>query len=164
MRVPVCVSAKKKAKKAKVSVEAVHKVTKRAGECPDGLEEVTGNDKALGALDDGKVVGGTAWLWAREDAVESLDYLVVDEAGQMSLAHVLAAGRSARNLVLLGDPQQLEQPQKGAHPEGAEVAALVHVLDGHETIPDDKGLFLDVTWRLHPSICASTFRFFDDIT
>ncbi len=60
--------------------------------------------------------GATAWLWARADAVESLDYLVVDEAGQMSLAHVLSAGRSARNLILLGDPQQLEQPQKGAHP------------------------------------------------
>jgi len=144
------------AKLAKVSVAAVHKVSKREGACPAGLAEVTSNDEAIGALDQGKVVGGTAWLWARDDAVESLDYLVVDEAGQMSLAHVLAAGRSARNLVLLGDPQQLEQPQRGAHPEGAEVAALVHVLDGHETISDDKGLFLDVTWRLHPKICAFT--------
>jgi uncharacterized protein len=144
------------ARKAGVLVAAVHKVSKREGACPDGLEEVTHNDEAIGALDQGKVVGGTAWLWARDDAVESLDYLVVDEAGQMSMAHVLAAGRSARNLVLLGDPQQLEQPQRGAHPEGAEVAALVHVLDGHETISDEKGLFLDVTWRLHPKICAFT--------
>jgi len=88
--------------------------------------------------------------------VESVDYLFVDEAGQMSLAHTMAAGRSARNLVLLGDPQQLEQPQRGAHPEGAEVAALVHVLDGRETISDEMGLFLDVTWRLHPRICEFT--------
>ena len=66
--------------------------------------------------------------------IESVDYLFIDEAGQMSLAHALAAGRAARNLVLLGDPQQLEQPQRGAHPEGAEVAALVHVLGGRKTI------------------------------
>ncbi|MBI1950532.1 MAG: hypothetical protein HYS34_04130 [Acidobacteria bacterium] len=64
----------------------------------------------------------------------------------------LAAGRSAGNLVLLGVPQQLEQPQRGAHPEGAEVAALVHILDGRKTILDKAGLFLDVTWRLHPRI------------
>jgi uncharacterized protein len=91
---------------------------------------------------------------------ETVDYLFVDEAGQMSLAHVLATSRSARNIVLLGDPQQLEQPQKGAHPEGAEVAALVHVLHGKKTISDDAGLFLDVTWRLHPSICAFTSELF----
>lgn len=137
-------------------IEVVHKPKKRGGNCPDGFREVTDNDKALAALDEGKVVGGTAWLWARDDAVEKLDYLVVDEAGQMSLAHVLAAARAAENLVLLGDPQQLEQPQKGAHPEGAEVAALVHVLGGRETIANDMGLFLDVTWRLCPAIGAFT--------
>jgi uncharacterized protein len=148
------------AEEARVSVEVVHKPKKREGNCPDGFKEVTGNDKALAALDEGKVVGGTAWLWARDDAAEKLDYLVVDEAGQMSLAHVLAAARSAKNLVLLGDPQQLEQPQKGAHPEGAEVAALVHVLGGRETIADDMGLFLDVTWRLCPAIGAFTSELF----
>ena len=88
--------------------------------------------------------------------MESVDYLIVDEAGQMSLAQVLAASRSAHNLILLGDPQQLEQPQRGAHPEGADVAALVHVLDGEKTMPGQKGLFLDISWRLHPDICALT--------
>jgi uncharacterized protein len=78
----------------------------------------------------------------------------------MSLAHALAAARSARNIVLLGDPQQLEQPQRGAHPEGAEVAALVHILDGHKTMPDEAGLFLDETWRLHPRICGFTSEVF----
>lgn len=144
------------ATKVGATVEAVHKVGSSEGDCPDGLTETKDNGKALGSLGKGTVVGGTAWLWARDDAAETLDYLVVDEAGQMSLAHVLAAGRSARNLVLLGDPQQLEQPQKGAHPEGAEVAALVHVLGGQETISNDQGLFLDVTWRLSPSLCAFT--------
>ena len=139
-----------------VDLEVTHKVSKPSDTTPDGLEEVRANDAALAALDDGKVLGGTAWLWARDDSVEALDYLFVDEAGQMSLAHVLAASRCAHNLVFLGDPQQLDQPQKGAHPEGAEVAALAHILDGHETIPDDRGLFLDVTWRLHPQICRLT--------
>ena len=80
-----------------------------------------------GSLD---VVGGTTWLWAREDMVESVDVLFVDEAGQMSLADALAAALSASNLVLLGDPQQLDQPLQGAHPPGAERSALAHVLDG----------------------------------
>lgn len=137
-------------------VEVAHKVSKASGAAPVGVEEVKDNAMARVRLDAGKVLGGTAWLWASEDMAESVDYLFVDEAGQMSLAHALAAGRSARNIVLLGDPQQLEQPQRGAHPEGAEVAALVHVLDGRKTISHDAGLFLDVTWRLHPSICRFT--------
>ena len=87
---------------------------------------------------------------------QQLDYLFIDEAGQMSLPMALAAGRAAKNIVLLGDPQQLEQPQQGTHPEGADVAALLHLLDGAETIPDEKGLFLKNTWRLHPSICQFT--------
>jgi predicted RecB family nuclease len=139
-----------------VDLSAVHKVSSLSGDAAPGVQEVKGNDQALAALAAGNVVGGTAWLWARDDMIESVDYLFVDEAGQMSLAQVLGAARSAHNLVLLGDPQQLEQPQRGAHPEGAEVSALVHVLDGHKTIADEAGLFLDVTWRLHPEICDFT--------
>ncbi len=135
-------------------------MTRRGNTPPEGLLEVTDNAAARVALDNGKVVGGTAWLWARDDLVKSLDYLIVDEAGQLSLAHTLAAARSAYNLILLGDPQQLEQPQRAAHPEGADVAALVHVLDGRKTIPDDRGLFLGVTRRLHPAICAFTSELF----
>jgi uncharacterized protein len=90
--------------------------------------------------------------------VESLD--TNDEAlaaGQMALPCVLAAARAARNVVLLGDPQQLEQPRRGAHPEGTDTAALVHVLGSEQaTIGDAQGLFLDRTWRLHPTLCAFT--------
>jgi len=145
-----------------ISLNAAHKVTKRGDGFRAGLKEIATNEQALAALDDGQVVGGTAWLWARDDTSEKLDYLFVDEAGQMSLAHVLAAARSAKNLVLLGDPQQLEQPQRGAHPDGAEVAALVHVLGGHATMPEERGLFLDVTWRLAPEICSFTSELFYD--
>jgi uncharacterized protein len=89
-----------------------------------------------------------------------VDYLFVDEAGQISLAQALAVSRAARNLVLLGDPQQLEQPQRGAHPEGAEVAALVHLLGGRRTLAEESGLFLEETWRLHPRLCAFTSELF----
>jgi uncharacterized protein len=113
-------------------------------------------EEALIALTHGYVVGGTAWLWADNIFEGVLDYLFVDEAGQMSLTNVLTVSRSAKNIILLGDPQQLEQPQKGAHPEGADVSALEHVLDGHQTMPENKGLFLPTTWRLHPLITRFT--------
>src|SRR5204862_6955543 len=103
----------------------------------------------------GTVVGATVWLWSSDDAEDSLDYLFIDEAGQMSLAHALAAARTARNVVLLGDPQQLEQPTKGAHPDGADVATLVHVLGkDRATLADDQGLFLDRPLSLPPDPSA----------
>jgi uncharacterized protein len=78
----------------------------------------------------------------------------------MSLANVLAVSRSAKSVVLLGDPQQLDQPQKGSHPEGVDVSALQHILGEHQTIPADRGIFLPLTWRLAPSICSFTSEMF----
>ena len=102
------------------------------------------------------VLGATAWCWSRPDFEQSVDVLIVDEAGQMSLANVLACASAGRSLVLLGDPQQLEQPLQSSHPEGSEVSALYHLLDGADTMPADKGLFLDETHRLHPDIATFT--------
>lgn len=120
------------------------------------------NEDVFSALQRGscQVAGGTAWLWSREDAFDSVDVLVVDEAAQMSLANVLAISHAAKSIVLLGDPQQLDQPMKGSHPEGTDVSALDHILDGHQTIQADKGLFLEETWRLHPDICRFTSELF----
>ena len=81
------------------------------------------NGLRYGELDIG---AGTAWVWAREQFQASVDTLFVDEAGQMSLANILAVAGSARNLVLVGDPQQLAQPSQAAHPPGAGVSALEH--------------------------------------
>jgi len=106
------------------------------------------------------VAGGTAWLWAREEAQDAVDVLFVDEAAQMSLANVLAVSHAARNLVLLGDPRQLDQPTQGSHPEGTSVSALDYVLNGQLTIGAEQGLFLEDTWRLHPDICAFTSELF----
>jgi uncharacterized protein len=114
-------------------------------------------EKARAELEQERVnlLGGTAWTWARDDYAGSVDVLVIDEAGQLSLANALAVARAARGLVLFGDPAQLEQPQKGVHPPGAEVSALEHWLGGDAlTIPPQLGVFLPKTRRLHPSICA----------
>jgi uncharacterized protein len=90
----------------------------------------------------------------------AVDVLFVDEAGQVSLANAIAVSAAATNLVVLGDPQQLDQPQQGSHPDGVDVSALRHLLGEHETIPRDRGIFLPETWRLAPSICAFTSELF----
>lgn len=138
-------------------------------ETPDPSEaaRITGfekNEHAREALADRAVdvLGGTAWLWAREDFTGAVDVLVVDEAGQCSLANALAVSPAADSLVLLGDPQQLAQPQKASHPDGVDVSALQHVLGDAPTMPADRGLFLPTTWRLAPSVCAFTSELFYD--
>jgi hypothetical protein len=114
------------------------------------------NQDLFAALNNGvSVGGGTAWLWSRSDAFEKVDVLFVDEAAQMSLANVLAMSQAAKTVVLIGDPQQLEQPVQGSHPEGTDVSALDHILSDARTVSADRGLFLEETWRLHPAICAS---------
>lgn len=122
------------------------------------------NEDLFAALSGGTaaVGGGTAWLWSRPDAFETVDVLFVDEAAQMSLANVLAVSQAAKTVVLIGDPQQLDQPMQGSHPEGTDVSALDHILGGERTIAADKGLFLEETWRLHPAICAYTSELFYD--
>jgi uncharacterized protein len=120
------------------------------------------NDEALEALEAGKVnvLGGTSWLWSCERAFHAVDVLFIDEAGQMSLADVLAVSQAAKNLVLLGDPQQLDRPLKGSHPEGAEKSALEHLLNGQRTISPEVGFLLPESWRLHPAICKFTSEVF----
>ncbi|MGE3961901.1 MAG: TM0106 family RecB-like putative nuclease [Dehalococcoidia bacterium] len=120
------------------------------------------NADLAAALADGsvQVAGATTWSWAREEMEASVDVLFIDEAGQMSLADALAASLAAESVVLLGDPQQLDQPLQGTHPPGAERSALAHVLDGASTMPAAVGLFLDGTWRLHPAITDYTSEVF----
>ncbi|HEX5824239.1 MAG TPA: ATP-binding protein, partial [Candidatus Limnocylindrales bacterium] len=116
-------------------------------------------------LADGRanLAAGTPWLWASSKMAGAVDVLFVDEAGQISLANVIAVSRATNSLVLLGDPQQLDQPMRGTHPPGADQSALAHVLSGQATMPADRGLFLETTWRLHPELCRFTSEvFYDD--
>ena len=99
------------------------------------------------------LVAGTAWLFCREELDGTLDYLLIDEAGQISLADALAMGTCARNVILLGDPQQLAQVSQAIHPPGAGVSVLEHLLEESTTIPPERGLFIDETRRMHPDVC-----------
>lgn len=106
--------------------------------------------------DHGYVVGGTAWDFTNTSKIArgELDLLVIDEAGQFSLANTLAVSVAAQNLLLLGDPQQLPQVTQGTHPEPVDRSALAWVADGHDALPADRGYFLERTWRMHPELCA----------
>ncbi|GAB5499054.1 MAG: TM0106 family RecB-like putative nuclease [Pseudohongiellaceae bacterium] len=140
-----------------LQVRAVHK-QKGEYEGAWGLERTDRYPPLLEGLESGEinVVGATAWCWSRSDFEQSVDVLIVDEAGQMALSNVLAVAPAGRSLVLLGDPQQLEQPLQSSHPAGSEVSALAHILKGEDTMPPDQGLFLGETYRLHPEIARFT--------
>jgi uncharacterized protein len=112
------------------------------------IEDVEDAEDVVGA----DLAAGTAWLFSREE--QQVDYLFVDEAGQVSLADALAMGTAARNVVLVGDPQQLDQVIQGAHPPGSDASVLRHLLGEHATVPPDRGLFLKWTFRLHPDVCG----------
>ena len=153
------------AERTKLSLRCMHKTRDPDAGAEWPIKETGKNESVLAALSTGaaQVGAGTAWMWSRPEFAGSVDVLFVDEAGQMSLANTLAATPAAKNLVLLGDPQQLDQPSQGTHPEGTDVSALGHLLGEHRTMPPDKGLFLDRTWRLRPSICDFTSEaFYED--
>ena len=117
------------------------------------------------ASSDAGLLAGTAWLFADDCMEGRVDYLFIDEAGQMALADAVAAGTSARSIVLLGDPQQLPHVTQGVHPAivpqphasessaSAASSVLEHLLAGDATVAEDRGLFLARTWRMHPDVC-----------
>ena len=154
------------ARKEHVELRAVQK---QGGEEGDGSSDpqvtlVTSNAAVREALDHrtANVAAGTSWLWSRQEMIGAVDVLFVDEAGQMSLANVLACAPCARGVILLGDPQQLDQPQKGVHPPGVAVSALGHILGDAATISAAQGQFLEHTWRMHPDVCSYVSEVFYD--
>ncbi|PWG03523.1 TM0106 family RecB-like putative nuclease [Sphingosinicella humi] len=116
------------------------------------IEDVTDAKDIEDAMPD--LIGGTAWLFAREKMDQALDYLFVDEAGQVSLGHLMAMGAAAKNIILVGDQMQLGQPIQGAHPGESGQSVLDYLLQGAATIAPDKGILLDTSWRMHSSICG----------
>jgi predicted RecB family nuclease len=121
-------------------------------------QEIDGGDyAAFISATVGCVIGGTAWDFANANRVlpNSLDLLVIDEAGQFCLANTIAVAPAAGNLLLLGDPQQLPQVSQGTHPEPVDTSALDWLVDGQRTLPDERGYFLDRSYRMHPAVCAA---------
>ena len=134
----------KAAAKERMGVRIIQKVTELTGREDPNWIEAEDNALVLERIQQQfHIAAGTSFMWARQAFFESVDFLFVDEAGQLSLIDTLALSHAGKNLVLIGDPQQLKQPQKGSHPEGTEVSALEHILQDQKTIPKDKGLFLE---------------------
>ncbi|WP_354002801.1 AAA family ATPase [Microbacterium elymi] len=108
----------------------------------------------------GFVVGGTAWDFSHVGRVprRSLDLLVIDEAGQFSLASTIAVAAASDRLLLLGDPGSLPQVSQGIHPEPVDASALGWVMDGADVLPPAYGFFLDRTWRMRPEIAEPVSR------
>ncbi len=116
------------------------------------IESVNSNEAFYG--DDYQLAGGTGWLCAREQLDCKFDYLFVDEAGQISLADALVNSLCAKNVVLLGDPSQLAHVSQGRQPLHVGDSVLEHLLRNERTVPEHRGIFLDVSYRMHPEICA----------
>jgi predicted RecB family nuclease len=128
-----------------------------------GLIHIKSNPDGRNAYTNG-IVGGTAWLFSRPEWQGVLDFLFIDEAGQVPLANAVAMVRSANNLVLLGDQMQLEQPVQGSHPGDAGLSCLHYALKDiarskvdepyfHAVVPANLGLFLSESYRMHPNVC-----------
>lgn len=144
---------------------------KVGGDCEDdlftdnpGVKFVKTGGNAYEAYSGG-VLGGTAWVFTRDEWIHELDFLFIEEAGQVSLANVVAMSRCAKNLVLLGDQMQLEQPIQGSHPGDSGLSALQYALKDldaskedapvfHAVVPADYGLFLGESRRMHPAVCT----------
>lgn len=112
-------------------------------------------DSEVGAM----CIGGTAWAFCNEvispaAGFAPLDYLFVDEAGQVSVANLVGMSRAAKNIILMGDQMQLGQPSQGSHPDDSGMSVLEYLLQDHATIPSDMGVFLPRTYRMHPDVCA----------
>lgn len=118
------------------------------------IEDVEKNEEMHGNL-----VGATAWFFARPENDQAFDYLFIDEAGQVSLAHLISMGLAAKNIVLLGDQMQLGQPIQGVHPGDSGKSVLEFLMEDHATIPEDRGIFLPDTYRMHPELC----KFISDV-
>lgn len=113
---------------------------------------ISSNNQLASQIQQACVIGTTAWGFAREDMTKQLDYLFIDEAGQVSTANLVAMSRSAKNLVLMGDQMQLGQPSQGTHPAQSGLSILDYLLHKTPTIPADRGVFLDTTYRMHSKV------------
>ncbi len=132
---------------------------KSTGDNPDSryesarIESSTDNTAFLGDRKEHQLLAGTPWLWSRQDMRDAVDVLFLDEAGQVALADALAISHASKSIVLLGDPQQLAHVSQGVHPRGSGCSVLQHLLGDAQTVSADRGVFLDLTYRMHPDVC-----------
>ena len=122
-----------------------------------GFQHIKAGDVVNG-IHQTHLVAGTVYSLSRLPG-NVIDTLVIDEAGQIPLAWIMAAGRTAKNVVMMGDHKQLPQVSQSMHPEGSGESVLEHLMGEESIIPDDFGVFLDVTRRMNSEIT----RFVSDL-
>ena len=141
------------AEKQGIAFQGVKKASRNNPESHFDGQLIRNEDSTDNIGPDDQLVAGTAWLFSKEDFDQTFDYLFVDEAGQVTLANLIALGTCARNLVLLGDPMQLGQPTQGVHPGDSGLSGLEYLLDGRATVTPEVGVFLPTSWRMSPAVC-----------
>jgi uncharacterized protein len=128
------------------------------------VARIDGSGRLGGWIDDQRsagdacVAGATKFGWSRPELEDGVDLLLIDEAGQLSLADALAVSPAARRIVALGDPQQLAAPIQASHDDEVRVSALEHLARGAAVLPPHVGVFLDVSHRMHPDLCKAVGR------
>jgi predicted RecB family nuclease len=154
-------SVVKRAASEGVAITVAHVGTSENVDTEAGVETIDGGSSALAAWiqsahGEGRpvVVASTKYGWSRGDCAGIADLLIIDEAGQLPLADAVAVSTSARRVVALGDPQQLAAPIQAAHDDSVQVSLLEHIAQGRPVLPTEVGVFLDVTYRMHPGVCA----------
>lgn len=145
------IAVAKRANEEGVSCPIIQKAKSEDVRGHSAIELVDDNDDpAIGLA---AVVGATAWHWARYESAE-FSHIFVDEAGQVSIANIVAMSGAADNIVLVGDPMQLSQPVQGDHPGESGKSSLEFLLAGHRVVPEDRGIFLPVSRRMHSGVCG----------
>ena len=124
-------------------------VTLPGGSLIENVGKLTDKQRQMGNL-----FAGTAFFFANAANEQLVDYLFIDEAGQVSLANVVAMGHATKNLILVGDQMQLGQPTQAVHPGESGLSVLAYLLQDENTVGADRGVFLETTHRLHPKICG----------
>jgi predicted RecB family nuclease len=137
----------------KEGIKGYFACTRHTDSVIDELNIVVLDNKGISDfLKEGCVVGTTAWGFSRSDVEQAFDYLFIDEAGQVSVANLIAMSRATRNIILMGDQMQLGQPSQGSHPEDSGLSILDYLLHATPTIPDSMGVFLGTTYRMHSAV------------
>jgi superfamily I DNA and/or RNA helicase len=142
-----------------IAVRGFHKHSKQNKDSPYVSDQAmslitSADDNVQAEQGDYNLISGNSWLSARPGMVDRVEYLFIDEAGQTSLADAIAVSPSAANVVLLGDPMQLAQVSQGEHADGAGESVLQYLLGERATVPENRGVLLDVSYRMHPEICG----------
>ena len=149
------------ANKIKFSFNGVKKFSKDDDKYDGSIIENIKNTESIDTSEN-KLIAGTSWLFSHDHMDQKLDYLFIDEAGQVALANAVAAGTAAKNIVLIGDPNQLSNVNIGHHPGKSGLSSVEYVLGDDKTVPANKGIFLEKTRRLNKQICEFVSEAFYD--